>query len=83
MSTVKEFRYSFGDTLRANGFECVVTDCNLDTPLSLGSIITVKHNGVSPFGVLKNPTYWRLKEHSLQQRQVNVMFCNLLPIPGT
>ena len=45
---------------RNNGVECVVKDYPLDRPAPpVGAIITVKHNGAHPNGLLNKPSYWR------------------------
>jgi hypothetical protein len=44
---------------RSNGLECIVKDYMLESPPPLGSVITVKHHGIHPNGLLYKPTYWR------------------------
>ena len=46
---------------RKNGKECIVKcfQSVIDNPPSIGSIITVKHNGIFNNGTLRNAFYWR------------------------
>lgn len=53
---------------RPNGLECIVRDFVLDAPPPLGSIVVVKHHGVTSTGVLRNPVYWRESESSDMNR---------------
>lgn len=48
---------------RSNGLTCTVKCFHdtLENPPSLGSTVTVKHNGCHSTGTLKNPVYWREK----------------------
>lgn len=64
---------------RANGVECVVKDFDHSSAVSFGSIITVKHSGVTSTGKLINPTYWRLKD-TVQEKQVILVTTLLLMI---
>lgn len=55
----KQYAIFIVEISRSNGLECVVKDYVLDSPPPLGSLFTVKHNGVHPNGLLNCPTFWR------------------------
>src|SRR5258708_5624655 len=67
---------------RSNGLECVVKDYVLDSPPPLGSVITVKHRGAHPNGLLNEPTYWRQLEDSAHMKiditQVGIKIYNII-----
>src|SRR5690349_8045687 len=63
---------------RLNGLE-VMVECEqsvLESPPSLGSIITVKYSGISSSGKLKKPIFWRERHDNLlpTNSQVGVQF---------